>query len=542
VEAVNQNSIEWTEKYRPRTLAQVRGNDRALTEMRRWASVWEAGIPTKKGLILVGKPGTGKTSAAYALASELNWGVIELNASDARNAENIKKVAYAGSINETFTATGEFVSVKSGGRKIIILDEADNLFERVYRKEPQEKDMSDHGGKAAIIEMLRKTQQPVILIVNDLYELTRETGAPIKQLTEVVKFNKLRQPTVRLILKHICDSEGVKITSEALDELSRRADGDMRSAINDLQTIAESRNEIKFEHLKVIGERNVKSTIFDAIREIFKTTDPARARKAIWNLDESPEDIIHWLDENLPLEYRRAPDLARGFDILSKADIYLGKIRRRQYYRFWVYANDLMTSGIALAKQDRYHGWVNYQFPSWILHMSRTKQLRQLQKSVSRKVGQLCHTSQNVMAKDILPYFRQVFKADHEFAVKMSIDLDLSKEELGWLIEEKITSKKMKYLLSEIKQALDLGTYNKVSQKSPELFPYVDTPKEEATSGKSKKTRKRSKKEVKDDELNDNSTNDAPDESQEDTNAEIADEPDDDQKEGKKVQRNLFDF
>jgi replication factor C large subunit len=470
VAAVNQYKLEWTEKYRPKTLNQVRGNDKAIATIRKWASAWEAGTPLKKGLILTGKSGTGKTSAAYALANDLNWGIIELNASDARNAENIRSTILVGSINETFTSTGEFISVHKGGRKLIILDEVDNLFERISKTEGHDKDMSDRGGKAAIIETLRRTHQPIILIVNDLYELTRNSGATINQLSEVVKFSKIRQPTVRLVLKQICDNEDIKITPDALDELSRRADGDLRSGINDLQLLAEGCEEITFDQLNALGYRNVRTTIFDAIREIFKSTDPERARKALWGLDEAPEDVINWLDENLPLEYRRPPDLRNGFKVLSKADVFMGRTRRRQHYRLWSYANDLMTSGIALAKQERYHGWVKYQFPSWILQMSKTKQIRQLQKTIARKIGSYCHTSSNVVLRDILLNFRHIFKMYHEFAVKMSIDLDFSKDEIAWLLEEKTTSNKVKYLLNEIKRVVERSGRSLPRDKSEEIL------------------------------------------------------------------------
>ena len=90
LEEASQHKQKWTEKYRPKSLKQVRGNDKAINTMRKWATAWEQGAPVKKGLILAGKPGTGKTSAAHALAIDYKWGVIESNASDARNAENIK--------------------------------------------------------------------------------------------------------------------------------------------------------------------------------------------------------------------------------------------------------------------------------------------------------------------------------------------------------------------------------------------------------------------------------------------------------------------
>jgi len=74
------SSVEWTEKYRPKKLREVVGNDKAIEELSAWAEdVFKA--KSKKGAILHGPAGCGKTSAAYALAAEKGWEVIELNLS-----------------------------------------------------------------------------------------------------------------------------------------------------------------------------------------------------------------------------------------------------------------------------------------------------------------------------------------------------------------------------------------------------------------------------------------------------------------------------
>jgi replication factor C large subunit len=457
---------DWNEKYRPGKLDDILGNDKAVSDLRAWANSWEQSNPSKKGVVLVGEAGTGKTSGAHALASDFNWGIIELTASDPRNAENIRKIVMTGAIHETFTDDGEFFPAKKGGRKLIILDEADSMFERIRQEITTDKDYSDRGGKRAIIETLTRTSQPVVLIANDLYELTKGSGAAIKRLCLIVKFLKIRKPTVKRALQRIAAKEGVRITPDALDELARHSDGDLRSAINDLQALSAANEEISLDDVHKLGYRDVKSTIFDAVRDVFKSTNCKKAKEAIRDLDETPDTLILWLDENLPLEYKRPLDLQRGFDYLSRADVFLGRIRRRQFYRFWVYANELMTAGVAMAKTDVYRGWVRYSFPTWLSKMSRTKTVRQMKKNVAGKIGRHIHTSKKIVMYDTWTFFKDLFKIDHEFAINMIIKLELEKDEVAFLLDAKQDSNKVKYLMQELEEHIERPSH--YIEKKPE--------------------------------------------------------------------------
>jgi len=149
------HTVSWTEKYRPKRLSQIIGNEKAIQEIKRWARLWLSGVPKKRALILYGPPGVGKTSAALALANKMGWRVMELNASDIRNQENIKKVSGA-TLYESFSDEGEMTLVRKGQRTLLIFDEADNLYERKGGTE-EEAEYRDTGGKEEIVKTVINT-------------------------------------------------------------------------------------------------------------------------------------------------------------------------------------------------------------------------------------------------------------------------------------------------------------------------------------------------------------------------------------------------
>ena len=426
---------DWTEKYRPKTIDEVVGNERALIELTKWASLWNTGIPKKRAVILSGKPGTGKTSSALALANDFGWISIELNTSDARNAAKIKNVATFGALNETFSDDGSFLSSQNGGRKLIILDEADNLYEKIEGSNKNENDLSDKGGKKAIIDTIKSTSQPIILIVNDYYALTKGGGEALKTLCKHIKFYDPFSSMVFTLLRKICLKEGINVDQNVLKTIADRCKGDIRSAINDLQSLCLDRTLVDTKSLNVLGYRDREKDIFNALREVFKTRNIKAIRESLSHLNEDPKLVILWINENLPREYLDTGDLANGYDALSKADLFLGRTARRQNYALWSYACDLMNGGVATAKTHNYPN-DSYNFPSWLRERKGVKSILDVRDLIIEKLGSISHSSK-VKNKDfLLSYFTHMFRNNTYFAIKMKKKLDLSEAEIKYLLGE----------------------------------------------------------------------------------------------------------
>ncbi len=429
--------IDWAEKYRPQTLADIAGNSQAINQMRRWADSWDHKVPSKKALLLAGGPGIGKTSAALALANDFGWTVVEMNASDKRNAKAVREIALRGAVAETFADDGRYISIKDGGRKLVVLDEADNLFGK-----------EDMGGVGAISEVLRNTKQPIILIANDLYGLTRRSSA-IKRECTIIRFRKPRTSSVVRVLRDIARNEGVKVAEEALHHVAERNEGDLRSAINDLQSLVEGREEVRIDDVTALGYRDRTKDIYQTLSSIFRSTTCKKSRESVFQLDEPPDYVLLWIDHNLPYDYRDPEDLERAYDALSRADVYLGRVNRLKYYGLWSYATDMMSCGVSMARKGRYTGG-RYNFPTWLAKMSRSRSIRNTINSINTKIAKHCHTSPNIASRDIFEMFKFLYKSDLDFRIRITEKLDFSEREAGFLLEEKDDSSVVRHLMDAI--------------------------------------------------------------------------------------------
>jgi replication factor C large subunit len=430
-------SLDWTEKYRPQMLLQVIGHKKAVEELRQWAQSWEMGVPKEKAVVIYGRAGIGKTTVAHALGHDMGWEVIELNASDQRTADIIEKVA--GSASQMSTLEG------GGKKRLVILDEADNIHGN-----------ADRGGERAIVELIKKTSQPIILIANELYDMSPGLRGACRH----IQFNSVVSRSMIPSLKRIAEAEGVTCCLGVLEKLAENAGGDLRSAINDLQAAAQGKNRLDPDDI-VTGERDTKENIFKIMVKIFKGTNIIEAHKATYNLDENPEDLIQWVEENLPLEYTAPSDLEMGYHYLSRASLFLGRVSRRQNYNMWRYAGVLMTAGIMVARTNRYQGFVKYQSPSLWRKLGQTKSKRLVRDSIAKKIGTYCHVSMSYTRSQLFPFFRMALKND-EYAPSITAILRLEPEEIAFLVESRSVTKNIQKIFENAQLMIEKETEHEI--------------------------------------------------------------------------------
>ncbi len=411
--------MDWAEKYRPARLEEIVGNTTALRQIAEWARNWTR---KSKPLLLYGKPGIGKTSSAYALAHDMGWEVVELNASDQRTAAIIDHIAGVGSLTASLTGSSH---------KLIILDEADNL-----------QGTADRGGAKAIIECIRKARQPMILIANDLYGLSPE----LRYRCEPVQFKAIPARSIGPRLKYLCAAEKITCSDAAIRSISESAGGDIRSAVNMLFASALGRDRL--EDLQVhTSQKDERVSIFTLITAIFHQTADEDLMKLSYDVDDTPETIEQWVEGNVHL-LPTPSAVTKGYHYLARADEYLGYTYRRQYYTLWRYAMAIMLLGVADAAGGKgIH--TRIMPPERWQKMSTAKKQKAIRNITLNKVAGTMHIPQNTLREKYLDILSLLVEHDPAgYARDMMFDAD----QLNFFLHDKARSAEIiKSLLSEEK-------------------------------------------------------------------------------------------
>jgi len=243
----------WTEKYRPRTVENCILPERLKAIFQEYVNQKE--IPN---LLLAGGAGVGKTTIAKAMCNEVGCDYMIINGSDENGVDTIRvKIKnYASSISF------------AGGRKVIILDEADYLTPNAQA-------------------ILRNAIEEFSINCSFIFTCNYKSKIiePLHSRCAVIEFglkNGEKQKMAASFFKritYILDTEKVEFDEKVIAEVVKKHFPDFRRVINELQRYSKL-GKIDVGILSQIGDisitqivKHLKEKDFASVRKWAASTD-----------------------------------------------------------------------------------------------------------------------------------------------------------------------------------------------------------------------------------------------------------------------------
>lgn len=386
----------FVDKYRPRSLSDIKGHPSAIKEITRWAENWSHG---DKPIMLHGPAGTGKTSTAEALANDMGWAIDEINASSETQKDDIRYIVQSirsGSLDSEYT--------------LFLLDEVDSINGRSL---------------GPLKKILDDPPNPIILTANEKWKVPDG----IANKCDKIKYN-LQKRSIKPVLKSIAKEEDIDISNREIGMLATR--NGLRDAINDLQEFAESDADLDWD------QRQTDIGNFDAVDNLL------RGKK--YSGEMTPPDMVDWLDENIHATMDGV-EAVRAFQCLSEADKFVQLANETQDYSWWRYAGAIAEE-VANVRITEPRDWINKSYPksrrnkpSKSTYQNPQATLYRELKDTGMYVGSFSYQE---FKRDILPMLKELPKEermelilDHSLSSDAMRALDIiSSEYDSWLSEE----------------------------------------------------------------------------------------------------------
>jgi len=267
----------WVEKYRPQSLKDMVGQEGIVPLLAAYAA--KRSLPH---LLFAGPPGTGKTTAALALARDLygpEWrqNFLELNASDERGIETVRT---------TIKSYARSAPIGGVGFKLLFLDEADNLTAEA---------------QASLRRMMERYSAACRFILSCNY--VSRVIDPIQSRCAVFRFRSHSPDQVRIVLERIAKAEKRTVRPEAYEAILAASSGDLRRATNILQLAATFADPVTAETVRECATTPMKDEVESMLTAAI-SGDFLGARAQLIHLfadrGASGEDILKAIHSYLP--------------------------------------------------------------------------------------------------------------------------------------------------------------------------------------------------------------------------------------------------
>ncbi|MDT7903363.1 MAG: replication factor C large subunit [Caldivirga sp.] len=409
---MSQRRLPWFEKYRPRSLKDVVNQEEAKKTMEDWVRRWLDG-KERRALLLSGPPGTGKTTMVHALAHDYGLELYEMNASDVRTAARIREVV-GKALNQ-----GSLFGFRG---KLVLFDEVDGINVK-----------ADQGGIGEIVDIVKEAKVPIAMTANDPWDPKLR---PLREACIVVQVKPLKNRDILEVLRRICNAERVKCDDDALKLIAESSMGDMRSAINDLQLVAET-GPVTRDRVSLLSSRAHQYDMFRVVDMVLKanTVSSATAVTRLPSFDW--ESLMLWLTENAAVAYSSSVSaLSDAYDNLSRADVLRGIMLSKQEWELMPYLLELMTAGVALVRNKPKLPFFirGMRFPEKIRLLARTREVRETRDRVMHMLRTQLHESSSTIIRDYIPLVRILAQRDSKIINTLARALGVSEGSVKLII------------------------------------------------------------------------------------------------------------
>ena len=383
----------WSEKYRPGSLEEMVGNEEGRAKLQFWLKKWKPGA---KAALLVGPPGTGKTTTVHLVAKKVGLQLVELNASDSRTKEKLSK-----KIGEAIASTSLF-----GTTGMIFLDEVDGLAGR-----------ADYGAVEFIKDAVKKSQGPVVMAANDPEsDAVRKLGSA----TGKIEFRRPEAHEVEKWLEKIAQKERIEVGKEEVARIAKAANGDLRAAINFLQS-------------GIAAQKDEEMTASESVNAFFDATDESSALKALRAYPGQPREKVRDIFTAVARSRVHEERKAGALDVLSRADVVMGRIMRGKDWRLLRYLDPMLAYELWKVLGD---GGSRYTLDAvpWPLQIRIWNDSKKL-KDVARLMGKRTGISQRGFLVEDMPYLL-LLCSGKGFREELAKSLDLEENYALFLAKE----------------------------------------------------------------------------------------------------------
>src|SRR5919199_1053068 len=373
----------WSEIYRPARVQDMIGNEDERLTVMKWLSAWVSG---SKPLLLIGPPGVGKTTLVHALARQLDYDLIEMNASDTRNRDQLELL-----IAPILVNTSIF-----GKKTLLFLDEVDGISGR-----------EDTGGIESILRLMKKPSIPVIMAANNKDAKIKE----LAKLSKTIQFNGVTPRLLMLLLDSVIRERGKKLSISEKSAIVDKAHGDIRLLLNILQA--------KLSGYDKTTTSKAEIEIAEAINGFFQAENEDTARSFLLSADanypdprfglsteERRKDKLSALFSSIVSSHIDILTVADMLDVLSKADIIVGRTGRKRQWSLLRYIDYIIAKDLFEKSQNKPIKYNQYSM-RWDVMGPVFARSRSL-KPVLDELARATHSSTSTFGSFYLPYLIQI--------------------------------------------------------------------------------------------------------------------------------------